>query len=61
MFCSINRYEVVYKILLPAGKVPEGGVVVKDIRGGDDIHLSKEMLGTILIMTIADFCDQMFG
>eukprot|EP00026_Physarum_polycephalum_P011953 Phypoly_transcript_12204.p1 GENE.Phypoly_transcript_12204~~Phypoly_transcript_12204.p1 ORF type:complete len:271 (+),score=34.36 Phypoly_transcript_12204:27-839(+) len=60
LFCTINRGEVVYKHLLTSEKMPES-LVVKHIKTGEDITLTKRQLGQILVMTIADFADQLFS
>jgi hypothetical protein len=36
-------------------------LTVKHIKTGEDITLSKRQLGQILVMTIADFADQLFS
>lgn len=59
-FCTINRQEVIFDILLKQDKVPEK-VTVKHIKTGEDIVLNREQLGTMLVMTMADYCDQLFS
>lgn len=41
--------------------VPEDGVVVKHIKTGDEIVVSRRVVGVFLLMTMADFSDQLFG
>ncbi|KAG2317550.1 hypothetical protein Bca4012_068448 [Brassica carinata] len=41
--------------------VPENGVVVKHIKTGEEIVVSRRVVGVFLLMTMADFSDQLFG
>ncbi|XP_010557553.1 PREDICTED: uncharacterized protein LOC104826512 [Tarenaya hassleriana] len=41
--------------------LPENGVIVKHIKNGEDIVVSRRMVGVFLLMTMADFSDQLFG
>uniref|UniRef100_A0A7N0T3W7 DUF6817 domain-containing protein n=1 Tax=Kalanchoe fedtschenkoi TaxID=63787 RepID=A0A7N0T3W7_KALFE len=41
--------------------VPADGVVVKHIKTGDDLRVSRRIVAVFLMMTIADFSDQLFG
>ncbi|CAM8937773.1 hypothetical protein QQ045_014411 [Rhodiola kirilowii] len=41
--------------------VPADGVVVKHIKTGDDLRVSRRIIAIFLMMTIADFSDQLFG
>ncbi|PKU85103.1 uncharacterized protein LOC110112200 [Dendrobium catenatum] len=41
--------------------LPEGGVTVKHINTGEDVALSRRMVATFLLMTMADFCDQLYA
>ncbi|KAJ0264530.1 Uncharacterized protein HA466_0028630 [Hirschfeldia incana] len=41
--------------------VPENGVVVKHIKTGEDVLVSRRVVGVFLLMTMADFSDQFFG
>lgn len=41
--------------------VPEDGVVVKHIKTGEEIVVSRRVVGVFLLMTMADFSDQLFG
>ncbi|KAG2306319.1 hypothetical protein Bca4012_084649 [Brassica carinata] len=43
------------------GLVPESGVVVKHIKTGEEILVSRRVVGVFLLMTMADFSDQFFG
>lgn len=43
------------------GLVPENGVVVKHIKTGEEIVVSRRVVGVFLLMTMADFSDQLFG
>lgn len=35
--------------------------MVKHIRTGEDVHVSRRVVVVFLMMTMADFCDQLFG
>ncbi|KAF5754256.1 putative tetratricopeptide-like helical domain superfamily [Helianthus annuus] len=41
--------------------LPADGVVMKHIKTGEDVHLSRRVVATFLLMTIADFSDQLFS
>lgn len=41
--------------------VPAGGVVVKHIKTGEDVLVSRRLVAVFVMMTIADFSDQLFG
>lgn len=41
--------------------VPEDGVIVKHIKTGEDIRVSRRIVATFVLMTIADFSDQLFS
>ncbi|KAL0736087.1 hypothetical protein Bca4012_012297 [Brassica carinata] len=41
--------------------VPENGVVVKHIKTGEEIVVSRRVVDVFLLMTMADFSDQLFG
>lgn len=41
--------------------VPEEGVVVKHIRTGEDVRVSRRIVAVFLLMTMADFSDQLFS
>lgn len=43
------------------GLVPENGVVVKHIKTGEEILVSRRVVGVFLLITMADFSDQFFG
>ncbi|CAF1932329.1 unnamed protein product [Brassica napus] len=43
------------------GLVPENGVVVKHIKTGEEVLVSRRVVGVFLLMTMADFSDQFFG
>lgn len=40
--------------------LPADGITVKHIRTGEDVSLSRRIAATFLLMTIADFSDQLF-
>ncbi|XP_074274156.1 uncharacterized protein LOC141597948 [Silene latifolia] len=41
--------------------VPEDGVLVKHIKTGEDVRVSRRVVAVFLLMTIADFSDQLFS
>ncbi|KNA06461.1 hypothetical protein SOVF_180820 [Spinacia oleracea] len=41
--------------------VPEDGLVVKHIKTGEDIRVSRRIISIFVLMTIADFSDQLFN
>lgn len=41
--------------------VPENGVIVKHIKTGEDVRVSRRMVAVFLLMTMADFSDQLFS
>ncbi|KAK1553464.1 hypothetical protein Q3G72_035597 [Acer saccharum] len=41
--------------------LPENGTVVKHIKSGEDVLVSRRVVAVFLLMTIADFSDQIFG
>ncbi|KAF8044788.1 LOW QUALITY PROTEIN: hypothetical protein N665_6807s0002 [Sinapis alba] len=43
------------------GLVPVNGVVVKHIKTGEEVLVSRRVVGVFLLMTMADFSDQFFG
>lgn len=42
------------------GLLPADGITVKHIRTGEDVALSRRVAATFLMMTMADFSDQLF-
>ncbi|KAL5543019.1 hypothetical protein UlMin_010729 [Ulmus minor] len=43
------------------GLVPDDGIVVKHIKTGEDVRVSRRVVAVFLMMTMADFSDQLFG
>ncbi|KAL9229979.1 hypothetical protein vseg_005383 [Gypsophila vaccaria] len=41
--------------------VPEDGILVKHIKTGEDVRVSRRVVAVFLLMTIADFSDQLFS
>lgn len=41
--------------------VPARGIVVKHIKTGEDLKVSRKVVAVFLLMTMADFSDQLFG
>ncbi|XP_010688616.2 uncharacterized protein LOC104902519 [Beta vulgaris subsp. vulgaris] len=41
--------------------VPEDGLVVKHIKTGEDVRVSRRIVAIFVLMTIADFSDQLFN
>ncbi|KAI0500071.1 hypothetical protein KFK09_018279 [Dendrobium nobile] len=41
--------------------LPAGGFTVKHINTGENVSLSRRMVATFLLMTMADFCDQLYA
>ncbi|GAV81488.1 hypothetical protein CFOL_v3_24943 [Cephalotus follicularis] len=41
--------------------LPENGVVVKHIKTGEDVIVTRRVVAVFLMMTVADFSDQLFG
>lgn len=41
--------------------LPHDGIVMKHIKTGEDVCLSRRVVAFFLLMTIADFSDQLFG
>ncbi|GJV58746.1 tetratricopeptide-like helical domain containing protein [Tanacetum coccineum] len=41
--------------------LPADGIVLKHIKTGEDVHLSRKIVATFLLITMADFSDQFFG
>ncbi|GKE06426.1 tetratricopeptide-like helical domain containing protein, partial [Tanacetum coccineum] len=42
------------------GVLPADGIVLKHIKTGEDVHLSRKIVATFLLITMADFSDQFF-
>jgi hypothetical protein len=67
LFCRVNRHELVFDTLLNGIQkdedlvVPKEGMTLKHIMTGEPIHLSREIIGQMLIMTMADLADQHYG
>jgi hypothetical protein len=60
-FCVIPRQQIIVDTLYPMEAVPAEGLTVKHIHTGEDVHLSPELLGHLLVMTMADVADQQYG
>lgn len=66
LWCTINRrLEVVDRLLsldsdALASKL-DSGLVVKHLRTGEDISLTPQQVGELLVFEMADSCDQQFG
>lgn len=43
------------------GILPADGIQVKHIRTGEDVHVSRRVMAIFLMMTMADFCDQLYS
>ncbi|XP_058097805.1 uncharacterized protein LOC131242878 [Magnolia sinica] len=41
--------------------LPAEGISVKHIKTGEDVHVSRRVVAIFLLMTMADFSDQLFG
>ncbi|KAH7521268.1 hypothetical protein FEM48_Zijuj07G0015000 [Ziziphus jujuba var. spinosa] len=41
--------------------LPSDGVIVKHIKTGEDVRVSRRLVAVFLMMTMADFSDQLFG
>lgn len=41
--------------------VPENGITAKHIKTGEDVPVSRRIVAVFLLLTIADFSDQLFG
>ncbi|KAF7826064.1 TPR1-like protein [Senna tora] len=41
--------------------LPAHGIIVKHIRTGESVHVSRRIVAVFLTMTMADFSDQLFG
>ena len=41
--------------------IPAEGITVKHIKAGDDVAVSRRVVAAFLLMTMADFSDQLFG
>ncbi|KAL3510173.1 hypothetical protein ACH5RR_029574 [Cinchona calisaya] len=41
--------------------VPDNGIKVKHIKAGEDVPVSRRLVAVFLMMTMADFSDQLFG
>ncbi|XP_039127751.1 uncharacterized protein LOC120263836 [Dioscorea cayenensis subsp. rotundata] len=41
--------------------LPSQGLTLKHIRTGEDVHLSRRVIAAFLLMTMADFSDQLFS
>uniref|UniRef100_A0A5B6YKL3 DUF6817 domain-containing protein n=1 Tax=Davidia involucrata TaxID=16924 RepID=A0A5B6YKL3_DAVIN len=41
--------------------LPADGITVKHIKTGEDVHVSRRIVAVFLLMTMADFSDQLFG
>jgi len=67
LFCRINRHELIFDKFLNGIsnveelKVPKEGITLKHIKTGEPIHLTKEIICQMLIMTMADLADQHYG
>lgn len=44
-----------------ASLLPASGITVKHIKSGEDVLVTRRMVGVFLLMTMADFSDQLFG
>ncbi|XP_061357918.1 uncharacterized protein LOC133302189 [Gastrolobium bilobum] len=43
------------------GVLPADGIRVKHIRTGEGVHVSRRVVAVFLMMTMADFCDQLYS
>ncbi|KAK9275934.1 hypothetical protein L1049_023208 [Liquidambar formosana] len=41
--------------------LPANGITLKHIKTGEDVHVSRRIVAVFLMMTMADFSDQLFG
>ncbi|KAJ6989672.1 hypothetical protein NC653_018228 [Populus alba x Populus x berolinensis] len=44
-----------------ASLLPASGITVKHIKSGEDVLVTRRIVGVFLLMTMADFSDQLFG
>ena len=56
MFDATEPWRTKLQSVLPAD-----GITVKHIKTGDGVHLSRRMVATFLLMTMADFSDQLYA
>lgn len=60
-FCVIPRQDIIVDTLFPMEKVPLEGLTVPHIHTKEPVHLSTDLLGALLVMTMADVADQQYG
>ncbi|GAB5031858.1 tetratricopeptide repeat domain containing protein [Nannochloropsis oceanica] len=60
-FCVVDRQKIIVDTMFPMDRVPAEGLTVQHIHTGEPVHLSSEMLGQLLVMTMADVADQQYG
>jgi len=60
-FCVVDRQNIIVDTLFPMERVPAEGLIVPHIHTGEPVHLSSELLGQLLVMTMADVADQQYG
>lgn len=61
-----TRHELVYERLLyglsdDALVVPREGLTVKHIKTGEPLHVDRHTIAQFLVMTMVDFCEQLFS
>lgn len=67
-FCAINRQSLIFDLCMPlttttTPSIPEAGFVMEDLKkkDGTKIHLKRETVLQMVVLTIADFAEQYFG
>eukprot|EP00624_Nannochloropsis_granulata_P000066 evm.model.NODE_10174_length_41657_cov_19.929615.13 len=60
-FCVVDRQKIIVDTMFPMDRVPAEGLTVQHIHTGEPVHLSSELLGQLLVMTMADVADQQYG
>merc|ERR1712196_301833 len=65
-FCTINRHELIFERCLPlakaGGSIPLEGFQMENIKQqGEIISLSALEVKEMVILTMADFAEQLFG
>lgn len=61
LFCHVNRHDLTFNNVMKNCTLPNRDITVKNIRTGEDIVLTPELVAQFMIVQAADFADQWFN
>jgi len=61
LFCHIDRHNLTFNIVMKNNTLPHKDITLKNIKTGENIILTPEIVGWFTVVQAADFADQWFS